>query len=341
MLVSELIFALPGETVESFIASLDRLIEYRFESIAINQLRILKGTEMDFPEDRKRYGVKTLFAMSENGYTNHPDLENIEIDEWVVENNTLTRGEYFESNKFIFLFDFGHFRGFLRELLFFFESLGIRGTAVLRRMVEESGYLVTGRYAGRFVSEMRRMLFESPEEAMQFVREKVVSNPNDLEGIYRIEDRLMIELLMAGALPKIAEEAARAGRELYESRIGAFSKELEEQLSLIKHLATLCHIPLDGPSPVEFVLESPYDVPAWFRERYRHPLGAYRRPQPIRTGLRIRNVEVYETLWSNNDTQFERYKRHFLTINSANRRRIIAQASSQAVPVPDAKSLVP
>ena len=342
MLVSELIFALPGETADSFVDSIDCLLDYRFESIAINQLRILKGTEMDLPEDRRKYGVKTMFAMSENGYTNHPELENIEIDEWVVENDTLTRQEYYETSKFIFVFDFGHFRGLLREILFFFETLGVRGTSVLRLMVgEPAQYPVAGGYADRFVTEMRKMLFNSADEAMQFVREKMASNPSELEGIYRIEDRLMIELLMTGSLAKVVKEAATAGRRLYERRHGPFSPELEDQLEFVQKVVTLCHIPLDKPSPVELAVEGRYDVTAWVKERYSHPLDAYRKPEPTRTGLRIHVPEVYETLWSNDDTPFERYKRHFLTINSSNRRRMVVQASSEAVPVPTAQPVIP
>ena len=94
MLVSELIFGLPGETIDSFFQSIDRLMDYRFESVAIAQLRILLGTEMDLPEYLERYEVQIMYAMSENGYTSHPEMENIEIDQWAVSNNTLTHEEY-------------------------------------------------------------------------------------------------------------------------------------------------------------------------------------------------------------------------------------------------------
>lgn len=333
MLVSELIFALPGETLQSFLASIDRLVELRFESVALHQLRILKGTEMDLPEDRRRYGVKTQFAMSENGYTTHPELENIEIDEWVVENKTLTREDYFRANGFIFLFDFGHYRGMLRELLFFFETLGARATEVLWRVAQDPvRYPTAGGYAGRFVSAMRRFLFDTPEAVEAFVREKMAGNPSELEGIYRLKDRLMIELLMAGHLPRVVDEVAEAGRDLCRERRGDFDAALLEQLEVIKRVVVLCHIPLDRQGPDELAVTSSYDLAAWVHDRYLRPLGEYRRPDPVRTGLRIRNPENYHVLWSNADTLLERHKRHFLTINSSNRRRIIVPASGAAVP---------
>lgn len=341
MLVSELIFALPGETLQSFLGSIDRLVELRFESIALHQLRILKGTEMDHPEDRRKYGVKTRFAMSENGYTNHRELENIEIDEWVVENNTLSRDEYFQANRFIFLFDFGHYRGMLRELLFFFESLGVRASEILWRVADAPDrHPVAGRYAGRFVAAMQQFLFDTPEDVEAFVRRKMATDPGELEGIYRLKDRLMIDLLMAGDLPRVVDEVATAGRELYQERHGGFGQPLDEQLELIKRIVILCHIPLDRAGPSELVVTGPYDLAAWVLDRYLRPLGDYRRETPVRTGLRIRNPDNYHALWDNSDTLLERYKRHFLTINSSNRRRILVPASSEAAVAAPGRSLI-
>ncbi len=329
MLVSEMIFALPGETVESFMASIDRLIDLRFESIAISQLRILKGTEMDYPEDRQKYDVETMFAMSENGYTDHEELENIEIDEWVVANNTLSRDEYFDTNKFIFLFDFGHFRGYLLELLFFFEGLGVRASRLLLSAVQDVERCMTvSSYAERFSSAMREMLHSTPEEAVNYVRHKMATDPAALEGIYRLEERLMIEMLMSGHLSKVVDEVAETGRRLYQEQNDTLPPQFDEQLSLIKETVKLSHIPLDKPSPDEIVIEAQYDLTAWVGDNYSQPLGSYRQQQPIRVGLRIRNPAVYPALWDSTSNLFDRHKRHFLTVNSSNRRRFITEPAT-------------
>ena len=52
-----------------------------FESIILIQLYILRGSEMDLNPHRKLFKVGTRFAMSENGYTSHPEITNIELDE--------------------------------------------------------------------------------------------------------------------------------------------------------------------------------------------------------------------------------------------------------------------
>ncbi len=330
LLVSELIFALPGETVDSFLDSIDQLIDRRFESIAMNQLRILKGTAMDTPEDRERFQVRTLYSMSENGYTNHPDMENVEIDEWVIANSSLTEEEYYFMNKFIFLFDFTHYRTFLVELLFFFETSGLRATRVLMRALEMEGQCPTvNRQASEFVACMRRMLFPSPEAVIAHVREAMRSDPATLEGIYRIEDRLMLEVLMRpGGLRAFAGELATAGRRLYEETLGPVPGDWTRQLDQLADVLGECFIPLDAPSPQRLTRMVDYDIAAWVAERYARPLADYRFPEPSPVDLAIRNYKNYDDLWSSDLSLLDRYKRHFATINSSNRRRFIVKSAA-------------
>ena len=323
MLVSELIFALPGETAQSFLTSIDALIDQRFESVAINQLRILKGTEMDLPEDRKKHGVRTLFSMSENGYTSHPDMENIEIDEWAISNNTLSEEEYFELNKFIFMFSFTHFRCFLRELLFFFENYGIRATELLMRVVRtpESCPVLTS-YAERYIAGMRDFLKETPEQVIEYVREKMDTDPSKLMGIYRLEEQLMVELLMEGCLPDVVAEIVATGRCLHTERLDA-DAQFDLSTDDISRAMVAAFIPLEQAEPEVISVSAVYDMAAWATDNYRQPLANYPISGEGAVGLRIRNYQAYQTLWGNSDTIQERYTRHFATFNSSNRRRYL------------------
>jgi len=324
MLVSELIFALPGETAKSFLTSIDLLIDMRFESIAINQLRILKGTEMDLPEDRKKHGVRTLFSMSENGYTRHPEMENIEIDEWVISNNTLSEEEYFELNKFIFMFDFAHSRCFLRELLFFFENYGIRATELLMRVVRTPDLCpVLTSYAERFIAGLRGFLKETPEHVVEFVRENIAKDPSKLMGIYRMTDLLMIELLMEKHLPDAVAEIAATGRRLHAERWPS-DAQFDRSADSISHAMVAAFISLDQAEPEVISVSTEYDMAAWAADNYRQPLANYPISGGGTVGLRIRNYQAYESLWGNSDTIQERYIRHFATFNSSNRRRHLA-----------------
>jgi radical SAM superfamily enzyme YgiQ (UPF0313 family) len=331
-LVSELIFALPGESKASFLSSIDKLISLRFESIAVNQLRILKGSEMDLPEDREKYDVQTMFAMSENGYTTHPDVENIEIDEWVVANNTLPGDEYFQMNRFIFLFDLAHYRSYLKELIFFFECHGIRATDLLMGVLErpDDAPILSGQ-AEKFEAGMRRMLHSTAEAAEQYVREMMRTDPESIEGIYRLEDNLVIEIMMNNQFDEVIREVSDIGIALYQEQRGALPAGFLEELALICNIVSLCAIPPVAEVAREIVIESKFDILSWIATNYEGPLSNYILPKTGRVGLRIRGLDVYQNLWEMTDeTDLNKYKKVFATVNSANRRRQIVAPTDEA-----------
>lgn len=332
LLVSELIFALPGESRASFFSSIDQLLDLRFESIALNQLRILKGTVMDQPEDREKFQVKTMFSMSENGYTAHPEMENVEIDEWVVENSSLSLEEYFNTNKFIFAFDFAHYRSYLKELLFFFENFGLRASRLLSEAVLSTEHCPLLSTAGdAFVAGMKRMLHPTPEAVVEHVRQAMRTDPSSLEGIYRLEDRLMIDFFEFGRFPAVVAELAGLGRRLVaETRGGALPAGFDDALDAIVRLTVACFIPLDVPGPQETTLIAGFDIAAWVAERYARPLTDHALPAPAATVLRIRVMANYEDLWTSEFNLRDRYKRQFATTNSSNRRRFVERTEAQS-----------
>lgn len=326
-LVSELIFALPGETTSSFLESIDKLIDLRFESIAINQLRILKGSEMDHPDDRERFRVRTMFAMSENGYTNHAEIENIEVDEWVVANSTLDEADYFKINRFICIFDFAHYRSYLKELLFFFECHGVRASKLLMRVIEDPvSYPLLAGQGEKFERSMRAFLHETPEAAVSYVRAKMIAR-EEIAGIYRLKDNLGLEILMNGSLRAAIDEVARAGTALYREAYGELPDGFMEELDFVCQLVFHAFIPLDQSVPHEITIESLFDIAAWIAGNYRYPLSSYRLAAPRPLGLKIRGPEIYESIWAMNEPDLVKYKRAFAIINSANRRRALVPAS--------------
>jgi len=330
LLVTELIFGLPGETMQSFLDSVDKLVYYRFESIGVNQLRILKGTEMALPADREAHGVKTLFAMSENGYTRHTELENIEIDEWVIGNRTLSKEEYFETNRFIFLLDFFHCRSTAKELLFFFLNYGVRVSELLMGILERPDKCqILCTKADKFVNDMSRLLHTTPEGARQYIIERSRREGLDnIKGIYRLEDSLMIEIMLSGQFDTVLDELCITGCELYYQRNGSNDSGFEEALATLREVVSKTSIALDRPSSQEIIIKSAFDLVAWVKSKYKKRLDQYRCRKPQKTALRIREMRPYFEIWNSDMTILERYQRHFATLNSSNRRRFITVPNS-------------
>jgi radical SAM superfamily enzyme YgiQ (UPF0313 family) len=326
-LVSELIFALPGESLESYLSSIDKLLDFRFESIAMNQLRILKGSEMDDPADREKYGVRSMFSMSENGYTRHPDMENIEIDEWVVENNTMTEEEYFLGNRLIALFDFAHFRSYLKELLFLFECHGVRSTEILVDIARSDEKApVLHNMAQQFESGMKEFLHDTPEEVVEYVRRKMDAD-EPLMGIYVLEDKLIIGLFENGQFETCVDEAIRTGLDILKERNGgsvpdSFMKELD----VVRQIVLDSFIPAHEEVDETLLIESPFDIMGWIAGNYAVPLSELTMDAPRKFALKIRGIDAYRSLWERDESVNDKYQRAFAVITSANRRRGIAHA---------------
>ncbi len=325
-LVTELIFPLPGETKETFLKAVDTLMGQRFDSIVVNHMRILKGTEMDLPEDRGAHKIVTKLHMSENGYTTHEALENIEIDESVMGNATISEEDVREINRFIMLFDIGHFRGLFKELLFLFESQGLKATDLLLRCAtDRESCPILWEYGNRYVEGIEAMMFDTQEEVVEWVRAQIKKNPSAMFGIAELKNQLATDLLITERYEAAVSEMVAMAIRLLTEKNGTLPNTMTEEIKTIQDLVLYSFIPFSGSVPEELVLTSPFDVLAWARENYARPLSDYRRPAPTRIALRIPNYAIYATVWGSNETLRDRYSKYTKSINSANRRRILTE----------------
>lgn len=94
---AELIIMLPGETLESYLSGLRYFFKLGINCINTNQCQLLEGAEMNTPEHRERYGVKTAWRLLEDAYGKYKDYTCIEAEEVVIETNTLTFEESMQA----------------------------------------------------------------------------------------------------------------------------------------------------------------------------------------------------------------------------------------------------
>ncbi len=341
ILVSELIFMLPGETVKTFLASVQKLMDHRFESMEIQPLQILKGTEMDTPQDRAKYGVKTMFAMAENGYTKHPALENIEIDEWVVANNTISKEEHFKMLRFIYLLDFAHYRSYLKEFLFFFECHGVRTTELLMRIIDNPNIcLILSTTAAKYEGGIREFLYDTPEQVVDNVRKKI-ANGEEVLGFYDLRRKIMIELLMADKFAQVIDEVAAIGTIICREQSGSLPDGFEDELAIIKKIVFNSFIPIHHRVPLEATVESQFDVRGWVADNYSKPLSVYKLNAPVKLTLKVRGYSLYEDIWAMQETNLTKYRKAFRVFTSANRRRALVSPSELELPqAKSAKSII-
>jgi radical SAM superfamily enzyme YgiQ (UPF0313 family) len=327
ILSTELIFGLPGETIDSFTASLDKILDHRFDNVVIYALNVLDQAEMAFAEYREKFGLKTRFALSENGYSEYGAMQTFEMDELVVATSTIPEDEYLEFFKFIFFFNFALFYGWLRELVFFFESYGVRTTAVIRTMLASPDQSPTlAEFANRFLAGQRAMMADSREEVADLIRQLVASRPEQVSdnqfGAMRYQYAVFSDLFTEGRFGDVVDEFAHTGLQLYRTVHGEPSESFLEQLRVISELQIQSFIPLHEPVPEEVVLESRFDLVEWKKSNFKRQLGDFALNAAVAFNLRIEGYEYCQRLWNSRHEEDIRriYLRSFANTN-ANRRR--------------------
>jgi hypothetical protein len=101
---SEVILGLPGETYETHLETIKKLIHANLDAIWVYTCMLLDGSEMATPHERKKWNFKTKFRILPGDFSKVSTGQNIlEIEEVIVGSNSLTFEEYVELRMFAFI----------------------------------------------------------------------------------------------------------------------------------------------------------------------------------------------------------------------------------------------
>jgi len=94
-MTTDVLAGLPEETLESHFNTLRDVFRIGFESFNVGQIRMLPGSEMETPEYRERYGLKTKFRMIAGNFGVYDGEPVCEYEESIVETNAMSRDDMF------------------------------------------------------------------------------------------------------------------------------------------------------------------------------------------------------------------------------------------------------
>jgi len=101
---SEIIMGLPGETYQSHIDGIKKLIDAEMDYIVIHSCMLLPGSEMATPEDRKKWNFKTKFRIIPRDFVKLSSGKKIcEIEEIVVGSDAMSFEENLELRRLGFV----------------------------------------------------------------------------------------------------------------------------------------------------------------------------------------------------------------------------------------------
>lgn len=95
---SEVILALPGDTLPAHFDTIRQLMDAGFPSISLHTLMLLNGSDMATPDSKERFGMDVRYRVLPQGFGHYrllgEDLVAAEIEQVCVGNNTLSFEDY-------------------------------------------------------------------------------------------------------------------------------------------------------------------------------------------------------------------------------------------------------
>ncbi|REJ78235.1 MAG: radical SAM protein [Acidobacteria bacterium] len=271
----ELILCMPGETLETFMESVRKLLESGVKRISAHQLMLLHGAPLNNPDSRERWQFNTRFRVVARNIGKYDDDPVVEVEEIVVETPTFTFEEYLEARIFHLLLTIFYYEGNYEEL---FELAAQEGVSAFDLIVEMASMIEKSPKAFRsmiddFVRESQEELFATKEECIEWSKEHFDQLMDGSLG-----GNLLSKYSMIGRFYLFHEGLDFLETALRSKLSDSISEETDTMIAtVVGYLrSVILHVPF-----VETLADSPkwntiYDIEKWRAENYSKPLNSFR-----------------------------------------------------------------
>jgi radical SAM superfamily enzyme YgiQ (UPF0313 family) len=139
---SEIILALPGETLESHFETIRKVIDSGLSHVNTYQLMMLPGTEMGSPGTREKYQMETRYRVLSRCFGYYDILGEIitaaEIEEICVSTNTLSFEDYVKCRKMHLIIHIFYNDRLFKSVLKIISYLGLSAYTWLKSLYDDS-----------------------------------------------------------------------------------------------------------------------------------------------------------------------------------------------------------
>ena len=299
---TELIFGLPYETKESFTDILKRSITRGFDSILAHNLFIMDGIELNRPEIRKKYELKTKFRPLSSSYMTIDNKFIAEHEEVVVSTKTFDYNDYLEVRKLNFMF-FAIFT--LNFQKWFFQFIKFNKEISLPEILSAfmnpdmslewpDDYI---KFVNDFTKAAKSELFDTKEDMVQYLKKIYEENNNDVAEPTRINVAFVARLIYQEN-HWVKEVLLKHYKNIMGKKI--LKEDFDSASSLID-LAILERINLiekRKKSNLDYIVS--FDINKWKKDKFKKPLYDYKMPK--------KNVNF--VMDNNRSNQISGLKRH-------------------------------
>ncbi|HWB63655.1 MAG TPA: B12-binding domain-containing radical SAM protein [Chitinophagales bacterium] len=171
---SDLILALPGETLETHLNSLKWLVNSGTDRITCFQAHLLKGSELESLESRAKFQFTTKYRLAPRLFGEYEEKV-FDIDEVIVSTNSFTYADYLTARKYHFgisvLWNGLRFEGLIKVL----ERMGVEKWAWLDFLIQnldKTDMAEIRQLLSDFIAETEHELFDSSEAVVEYYSHK-------------------------------------------------------------------------------------------------------------------------------------------------------------------------
>jgi radical SAM superfamily enzyme YgiQ (UPF0313 family) len=324
---TELIFGLPGETLESMKNVINSTMDYRFDSIAIGPLWLLRGSDFYRPEHRAEYQYRGRFLMGENAVTLDGDIVSVEADEIAVASKYFSYDDWKSFIRYQFVLVMSIYFGYSRELFCHALNEEIKLTDILDEILDNPNiYQAVPAAADQYVEKYTSMMFDSEEELLEYVRSNMDKWKSDPEALVSLSKHRMLYSFITDYLFDDPEHRfiidIRDAINAILTRNGR--TEAKPLTDLLLKLSLEMMVNPRIPFVDKQVFVSEYNIPAWIEDGYLSSLSSYTLDTPKSFTLQSLNAKTVKlAIDADNSTGRTDCFNFFRYLNSSLKRRII------------------
>ncbi len=305
---TDLILGLPGESLQSHLGALYRMIDMGTDQAHCFQAMLLRGADMETRESREQFKFKTRYRVLPKNFGEYGGEKVFDIEEIIVASDTLPYEDYITCRKHHMTFSVFWNDSWFADVVTVAGQFGVKRSewlkAMLAAMEQDDGPV--GQFLNEFVDETHGELFETREACIDHY-----ASPENFEQLRngRIGDNLMYKYRAIASFflwNEVCDLAMDATRTMLLARgardaVADFDqlwRDLHDYIR-VKH-ATGTDID-QLVQPIE--LQLTHDIPAWIEAGAPLETTPYRLPQPQTFVFRVtsggaRELDAAMKVWT-------------------------------------------
>lgn len=270
--IAEVIVGLPGETYESNLETIRKLVNAKLDDILQYTCMLLQGSEMGTPKERSKWKFQTKYQILPEDFTTLSNGKRVcEYGEYVIGSKDLSFDEYLELRMIAFTLWLTNKGVLYNSLLKFLRQQKIDVADLFFEMVKRR------KNAPQVIQDVFESFCNSTQEDMYDSPDEIFSKLKDDEFYQKLLDeeiahnvvRYHVAIVMATCMDEWTKYVLDTAHSLLEEN-NKFDEELERQFQDVSNFCLgTGHNPLGTDrleTNPEFIFR--YDIPKWLDDIY-------------------------------------------------------------------------